>query len=189
MPYLDPLRLASWAWLAWIVYWYIAANFVKATVSTELPITRLPYQLTVVAGALLVFHSRSHSLFYGSLYHNANVEWVGFAITLIGLAYSVWARVHLGRNWSGVVTLKEDHKLIRSGPYRMTRHPIYTGLILAMLGSAISHGTGDAFLGCVLVMIGFMLKLRREEKLMISQFGDEYRQFKREVPALIPFLF
>jgi Isoprenylcysteine carboxyl methyltransferase (ICMT) family len=98
----------------------------------------------LMIGAFLIFHSRNHHVIYGQFYDDRAVEYAGTAITILGLLFSVWARIHLGQYWSGIITLKEGHKLIRSGPYRFVRHPIYTGFITAMTGSAISMATGDA---------------------------------------------
>ena len=110
----------------------------------------------------------------------------GAAITALGLAFAVWARVHLGRNWSGVVTLKEDHELIRSGPYALVRHPIYTGLLLGFVGSVIARGEWRGVLAFALVIGALWFKLRLEERWMIETFGDAYRRYHSEVPALIP---
>jgi len=110
-------------------------------------------------------------------------------LTVIGLLFSVWARIHLGQNWSGMVTLKEGHKLIRTGPYAITRNPIYTGLLLAAVGTAISKTTGDAFIGVPFFLIAFLIKIRREQKFMAAEFGEEFQQFMREVPSLVPFVY
>jgi protein-S-isoprenylcysteine O-methyltransferase Ste14 len=123
------------------------------------------------------------------LYNNPGSRYAGDAITFFGLLFTVWARVHLGLYWSGEITLKVGHRLIRTGPYRLVRHPIYTGFLLAALGSAISAATGDALLGAVLVILALVVKLRREESLLIGEFGDEYRQFKLQTPALLPLIY
>jgi protein-S-isoprenylcysteine O-methyltransferase Ste14 len=99
------------------------------------------------------------------------------------------ARIHLGKYWSGVITLKEGHRLIRSGPYRLARHPIYTGFLTANLGTAITASSGDAFLGFALILVAFLIKIHREEKVLAGEFGDEYTRFRREVAALVPMLY
>src|SRR5262249_30603247 len=113
--------------------------------------------------------------------------WCGVALLAAGLAFSVWARVRLGRNWSGTVTVKEGHELIRSGPYAWVRHPIYTGLITAVAGTAITFGTVRAFLGLLLVAAGLLRKLRAEERFMRETFPGEYERYSATVPALVPF--
>jgi protein-S-isoprenylcysteine O-methyltransferase Ste14 len=105
----------------------------------------------------------------------------------LGLAFTVWARVYLGRNWSGTVTLKEGHELIRSGPYTYVRHPIYTGLLVALLGSAVACGELRAMIGLGLVAGAFIRKLRIEERFMREIFPGQYERYCAEVPALVPF--
>jgi protein-S-isoprenylcysteine O-methyltransferase Ste14 len=103
------------------------------------------------------------------------------------LAFAVWARRHIGSNWSGTVTVKTDHVLVRTGPYGWARHPIYTGLLTAILGTAIARGDLRGLLGVVLCTIAFVIKLRIEERWMREVFGEEYRRYSKEVPALVPF--
>ena len=115
-------------------------------------------------------------------------HWLGLLITALGLAFAVWARVHLGRNWSGTVTVKENHELIRSGPYGLVRHPIYSGFLLAMLGTAIAFGEIRGLIAFVLAFIAWRAKSLIEERFMLDQFGDRYARYKRDVKALIPFV-
>ena len=109
------------------------------------------------------------------------------ALAAAGLAFTVWARVHLGRNWSGSVTLKEGHELILSGPYAWVRHPIYTGLLMALLGSAVACGELRAAIGLGVVAAAFVRKLRIEERFMRESFPQQYPRYCAQVPALIPF--
>ena len=113
----------------------------------------------------------------------------GTALVLVaaGLAFTVWARVHLGGNWSGSVTEKEGHELVRSGPYALVRHPIYAGLLVALLGSAVACGELRAVLGLGVVAAAFTRKLRIEERFMRERFPEEYPRYCAQVPALIPF--
>jgi protein-S-isoprenylcysteine O-methyltransferase Ste14 len=113
---------------------------------------------------------------------------VGLALTILGLGFAIWARIHLGRFWSGTITLKENHELIRSGPYAFVRHPIYTGLLTAAAGTALARGTFSALLGLALIGVVCWLKIRAEEKLLTNHFGDTYRNYRRQVAALIPFV-
>src|SRR5262249_46342659 len=114
--------------------------------------------------------------------------WIGAVVLAAGLAFSVWARVVLGRNWSGTVTLKQDHELIRTGPYRWVRHPIYTGLLIGFVGTAIAVGQWRGVLAVLIVFVALWRKLRLEERWLGDLFGAEYVRYRREVPALIPFL-
>ncbi len=101
----------------------------------------------------------------------------------------MYARVWLGRNWSGTVTLKQDHELIRGGPYRWVRHPIYTGILLALLGSAIATAEWRGPLGFALITISLLRKIKVEERVLTGQFGEAYTRYQAEVPALLPGLY
>jgi protein-S-isoprenylcysteine O-methyltransferase Ste14 len=113
--------------------------------------------------------------------------WIGVALVIAGLAFAIWARVHLGSNWSGTVTIKQGHELIRSGPYAYVRHPIYTGLITALLGTTVASGTVHAAIGLAIVAVAFVSISRSEEEFMRETFPGEYQRYSAEVPALIPF--
>ena len=110
----------------------------------------------------------------------------GLALTIAGLALALWARVTLGGNWSGIVTFKENHELIRNGPYGHVRHPIYSAILLMVLGSALAIGTLGALVGLPLIGLGVWLKLRQEEALMTEHFPIEYPSYRSRVRALIP---
>jgi protein-S-isoprenylcysteine O-methyltransferase Ste14 len=112
----------------------------------------------------------------------------GLLITLVGLAFAIWARVHLGKNWSGMPTIREEHTITRTGPYRLVRHPIYSGILLGLTGTAIGIGYLVIFFCIILVFGLFVIKFRMEEKFLEEEFGEEYARYKREVKALIPFL-
>jgi protein-S-isoprenylcysteine O-methyltransferase Ste14 len=112
--------------------------------------------------------------------------WIGFVLVASGLGFAVAARVWLGGNWSGVVTLKQDHELIRSGPYRWVRHPIYTGLLVALLGSIIALGEVRGVIALALFTFALLRKLALEERLLAEEFGPTYSRYRREVPRLLP---
>jgi protein-S-isoprenylcysteine O-methyltransferase Ste14 len=99
----------------------------------------------------------------------AAVGWIGAALTVAGIAFATWARFHIGRNWSGFVTVKEGHTLVRTGPYALVRHPIYTGLLLAVLSTAIVHGAVKGLIGFALLLIEWKRKSLVEERLMIEK--------------------
>jgi len=107
----------------------------------------------------------------------------------MGLLLTWWARLHLGRLWSSVITRKEDHRIIDTGPYAFIRHPIYTGLITALLATAVAEATVTAILGTPLVAFGLWLKARSEERFLMVELGpDAYGSYCRRVPMLVPFL-
>jgi protein-S-isoprenylcysteine O-methyltransferase Ste14 len=175
-------------WLAWIVYWAIAARDAKTTQRVESPASRASHIVPlIIAGWLLGTRSALGGFLAGQIVSPGTAtDAVAVLLVAAGLAFAVWARVCLGRNWSGVVTLKQDHELVRSGPYRFVRHPIYTGLLIAFLGSALARNEWRALLAVALVWLAFWRKLKIEEGWMIEQFGDAYVRYRAEVPALIP---
>jgi protein-S-isoprenylcysteine O-methyltransferase Ste14 len=116
-------------------------------------------------------------------------DWIGMPLIAAGIVFSIWARRHLAGWWSSNVTLKHDHQLIRSGPYRYARHPIYTGLLLALLGTAISIGEWRGFLGVLVIAFALLHKISIEETFLTEAFPGDYPRYRAEVAALIPFLY
>jgi protein-S-isoprenylcysteine O-methyltransferase Ste14 len=113
---------------------------------------------------------------------------IGLLVTCAGLGFAIWARVHLGTFWSGLPAIRVDHKIIRTGPYRIVRHPIYAGILLGVTGTAIALGYFWIICTIFLMLAAFLLKIRMEEKFLKEEFGEEYTRYKAEVKALIPFL-
>ena len=178
------------SWIAFVLYWIWSARKVKSTRRTEPAVSRLfKYWLPLALAALLMAPG---VLYRGSLLGGRfvpdtyAVALLGLAMTVAGLLFACWARVVLGNNWSAVVQLKQDHELIERGPYRHVRHPIYTGLLLAFLGTAVALGEWRGLLACVIVAISFWRKLRLEERWLSEQFGPAYADYMRRVKALIP---
>jgi protein-S-isoprenylcysteine O-methyltransferase Ste14 len=185
MRFFEPWPLNGEMWLLWVIYWTLAGFFVHRNKTMESFLHRFAHLIPMYLGFWLIFHSR-HPPYFGRLYSNTAIEAFGDVLAAAGLLFTVWARVHLGRYWSSFISLKEDHQLIRTGPYCIVRHPIYTGLILAAAGSAAAASTADGLLGLFLITAACVIKARMEEAILTTQLADEYRQFKREVPFLIP---
>ena len=183
------MRLIQWLWCAWALYWLLAALRSKATRRREPLGSRLAHVLPLaIGGALLAWPDRPWRAMAWRLWPPSSVaQGIGVALVIAGLAFTVWARVHLGRNWSGTVTVKQDHELIRTGPYARVRHPIYTGLIAALLGITIASGTVHAALGMAIIVLSLVRKSRVEEDFMRATFPGEYQRYSAQVPALIPF--
>ena len=186
----DFVRVAIPAlWIAWIVYWLVAAANVKRT-RWHQPLG--PQSLhgipMLLATALLVSRRWPPALTAQILPVGPALPLIGTVLVAVGLALAVWARVHLGRNWSSKVVVKEDHTLIRTGPYRTVRHPIYTGLLLALLGTALALGEWRGFLALILGLIGILFRVQAEEARMTETF-PEYTAYKRSSSALVPGVF
>ena len=177
-------------WMGFVVLWFSAAFVQKRTVRRESVASRLSYLSVAVAAALLMTNPRLSFGFLSTHFVPETLSYalLGLGLTLAGFAFAIWARVHLGRNWSGAVTIKKDHELIRSGPYAMVRHPIYTGALVALIGTSIAFGETRWFLGLALAALALKLKSLREERFMTEQFGAEYADYRRKVKALVPFV-
>jgi protein-S-isoprenylcysteine O-methyltransferase Ste14 len=175
-------------WLAWAIYWCIAAIGAKPTRRRESVTSRLGHLLPMFLGVGLLIspHLTGDWLAARFLPRSTGWFWLGFCLVVLGLGFSVAARAWLGGNWSGTVTLKQDHELIRRGPYRWVRHPIYTGILLALLGSVIARGEWRGLVGLALITGSLLRKIAIEERFLTQQFGDAYTRYRREVPALIP---
>ena len=169
-----------------MAYWAISSFRVRQAKRAAPPAERLRYIVEVLVAVALISWGPFHWGWLGTriLRPSPALFYVGAAVATAGLGFSVWARVHLGEYWSGNVTLKEGHRLIRSGPYALVRHPIYTGILIGMLGSAVALDEVRGYLGVAVLAFHFIRKLRNEEAWLTEEFGEEYLQYKREVRAL-----
>jgi protein-S-isoprenylcysteine O-methyltransferase Ste14 len=177
-------------WGAWLAYWLFAARNVKATSRREGLATFLLNRIFVVIGALLLIVPGQplHWLNARFVPPTMPAYWLGVLIVAAGLALAVWARVHLGRNWSATVTIKQDHELIRTGPYGVVRHPIYTGLLSALFGTALAIGEWRGLLALASITVGLLVKIKAEERFMSEVFGEQYASYRARVPGLFPFI-
>jgi protein-S-isoprenylcysteine O-methyltransferase Ste14 len=184
------IHLAPFAvlWLSWLGYWIAAARNVKATRRREPYASRLGQVVLILLGAALLAVHPLEGLGARFLPDAPAFYWIGLLMAVAGLGFAVWARLHLGNNWSARVTVKENHELIRSGPYAIVRHPIYTGLLFAILGTAISFGEWRGLVAFAFLTVSLLLKLRTEERFMTETFPDQYPRYRAEVSALIPFV-
>lgn len=175
-------------WLLWLAAWIVSAFHTKRVLRAESFASRLSHNIPLLIGAaLLATHRLAGTWLATRLYaQTAWSFWSGAALVALGLGFAVWARVHLAGNWSGTVTVKHDHSLTRTGPYRLVRHPIYTGILLAVLGSAIAEAEWRGYAGFGLIALAFLRKIAIEERFLTAQFGDAYARYRAEVPALIP---
>lgn len=177
-------------WLSWISYWLAAAGNVKATAWREPLVSRLLHIVPLTLAAVLLFPARAPIPALGERFLSVGTWpfWLGAVLTLAGLLFTVWARVHLGTNWSATITVRQDHKLVTNGPYRFVRHPIYSGLLVAFVGSALARAEWRGVLAAFLVFCALWRKLRIEEQRMREQFGSAYEEYASRVVALIPYV-
>jgi len=118
--------------------------------------------------------------------HAAWIRILGLAILVGGTAFAIWARLALGAMWSATPAVKEEHKLRTSGPYRVTRHPIYTGMLAMLLGAGLLTGDGRILVAFPVYVVLVEIKLHIEERLMLAEFPDDYPRYRRQVPQLVP---
>jgi protein-S-isoprenylcysteine O-methyltransferase Ste14 len=183
-------RLYFDAWILAGLVWLVGAFFVKRAARTEPLSSRLTQLAVALLGIVLLSFRR---LPWGPLGlrvipRSWTLGYLGLALTVGGIAFAIWGRFYIGRNWSGRVTIKEDHQLIRSGPYAIVRHPIYAGFLVALAGTTIAIGEIRAILALAIIAVGLHFKARTEEKFMRDQFGEQYARYEREVKSLIPWI-
>jgi protein-S-isoprenylcysteine O-methyltransferase Ste14 len=186
---LAPIEWVRILWLVFGLYWLVSALKRKATKKRETIFQRLRYTLVLMAGFWILFSPSAHHYpLLGTRFVPAApvYDWFGVALTAAGVAIAFWARWHLGTNWSGVVTLKEGHELIRTGPYRTIRHPIYTGMLLALLGTAVTVGEVRGLLAVALAWFSFYVKARREESFLAQEFGPAFAAHQRQTGMFLP---
>src|SRR6478735_9377100 len=176
-------------WIGWAVYWIIAARHNLTNRRTESLLTGASYRVLLIIGILLLaLPVRSQTLLDAFVWPpSALMVAIGLAMTIVGLAIAVWARRHLGRYWSGRITLKVDHRVIQTGPYALVRHPIYSGILLALFGTVITIGTVQSCLGLAMMFLSFVRKLTLEERWLCTDLGSEYEEYRHRVKALIPY--
>jgi protein-S-isoprenylcysteine O-methyltransferase Ste14 len=177
-------------WTVFLVYWQVKAANTKSNQRME-PVGSRIFRVLVflIAMVLLLVPRIPLSWLYSELWTPAYWSfWLGAAVTVSGLLFAVWARVHLGRNWSRSVTIKQDHELITTGPYAVVRHPIYTGILAGFFGMAIAISEVRGVIVFFLILLVFWIKFRMEEKFMRSQFGEPYAAYIRKTSALVPYV-
>jgi len=183
-----PFQIIQVSWIAFCVYWIWAARNQKRVQQREPPLARLLHVAYMVCGFVLLY---SRDPRFGILNRRflPEREWIvmlGALATAAGVAFAIWARRHIGRNWSGQITIRQEHELIRTGPYARIRHPIYTGLLLALAGTAIAIGEYRALVGFAVIAIGFVVKAKREESLLTKEFGPAFDEHRRQTGFFLP---
>jgi protein-S-isoprenylcysteine O-methyltransferase Ste14 len=185
-----PTGLLSLIWLGWVASWIIASFWSGRTKSHVPTFDSLAYYLPIVLGAILLTPPVERLLGAEQLYRLSDVAIYALAVVVVlGLSFTWWGRIHLGRLWSNAITHKEDHRIIDTGPYGIVRHPIYTGQIIGLMATGIAIGNWAAMLGCILISLGECQKARMEERFLSAELGaDAYGSYCRRVPMIVPFL-
>jgi protein-S-isoprenylcysteine O-methyltransferase Ste14 len=183
----NTIVLACWG--SFIVYWMISALRTKKIVERQSLGSKLAQRIPVAIGFWLIFDFRlPHPMNLHVLPRTDLTMALGAAVCIAGLMITIWARRTLAGNWSSDVTFKEGHELVRQGPYRFVRHPIYTGLLVMSLGAAIEATQLHCWIGMTVAGIGFWIKLSQEEQLLARHFPDQYPVYRKEVKALVPWI-
>lgn len=187
-PHFGPFDFTYFCWFALAAFWFITSLGVKQKAKAESSGQRLTHLSLLIAGALLLFKNDwPWALLQARLYPDAVwIRWTGAGLTLAGVLFAIWARICLGRNWSAEVQIKQDHQLVRTGPYNYIRHPIYTGVLLALLGNAVAIGEVRGALAFVLIVVGFIKKAKKEESFLAGQFGSAFSEHLRRTGFFLP---
>lgn len=177
---------ARWLWdlllLVWVVLWF----GMKRAKKLETPWEMAQHAVPVILGFWLMFENSWKGLNTRLLPETPAVLWVGLALTALGVGLAIWARLTLGANWSGVVTVKKDHELIRKGLYRWIRHPIYTSILTSFIGTAMIMDHIRGWLGCLIVWATFYFKARREESFLRQEFADGFEEHAKHTGMFLP---
>jgi len=184
-------RIVGACWLIFGVFWLVAAFTTKKTVYRQSLAQRAAWQTMVIAGAVVFFNASREPYPLNALFlpRSVTAALVATALCVCGLAFAIWARAVIGKNWSGRITLKENHELIQRGPYGLVRHPIYTGILTMAAGSGLLIGRVGAVVGWILFLVSFWIKAGHEEALMLQQFPAEYSAYRQRTKRVLPFIF
>jgi protein-S-isoprenylcysteine O-methyltransferase Ste14 len=182
---LDVLR---YIWTAFGLYWVAAGARSKAAQTHEPHLYRFVRLGILAVVFLLLFWDRTSFGILGQRFlpNSPAISYFGFTAAIVGLAVAFWARIHLGQYWSDKVILKVDHQLIRTGPYACMRHPIYSGVLLGVLGTALVQGKWRGLLAFVLLLTNYAIKAKKEEQILTARFSDEFREHQRHAGFLLP---
>ena len=185
---LAGVNFIAWLWTIFFIVWIVGWLRTKPTQERQPRDQRLLYGVPVLLGSYLMFSQRLHLGWWTTraIPRTEIIQALAVVITATGIELAIWARFYLGRNWSGTVTIKVGHTLTRTGPYKWVRHPIYSGILLAMVGTALSFGRPAGAIGIALLYLGFAFKLRLEEQFMRKTFGQEYEEYAKTTGALVP---
>lgn len=186
---MQPRTAIAALWVAWAASWLLAALWSGRSEGRAGLGSEAAYRVPMIAGAALMFVPAHGYEGRWRLWHVGwHGAWLCVALIALGIAFAWWARLTLGRLWSASVTCKADHRVVDSGPYALVRHPIYTGMLLALLATAAAKGTLLGVVGFALLLLGVWTKARLEERWLSTELGaGAYADYRRRVPMLVPF--
>ena len=188
---LDVCRWVDWIWILVGIYWAVGALRFKPVARRENLLSRVSHLalMALVLGLLFSNSTRIGFLGIRVIPEYSWIGWAGLCVTVAGCAFAMWARALLGSNWSSAVTVKKHHELMRSGPYAIVRHPIYSGFLFGILGTALAVGEVRGLIALALAFAAWFKKARTEEEFLIEQFGSAYIDYSQQAKQLIPFVF
>ena len=176
-------------WLTFLLYWLISAQWTKVIAERQSASSAMAHRIPLGFGyVLMAVWNLPPPMNLSVTPHADWAQAVGASICVLGLFVTIWARRTLAGNWSSDVTFKQGHELVKTGPYQFVRHPIYTGLLVMCLGTALDVGKLRHWLALPLMALAFWIKLKQEERLMLQHFPDQYSAYQKQVKALVPFL-
>ena len=184
--------LACVCWGALLATWALGAVYnawrAPASVDPRSHLKFVPRWLMTALAVYVLVRFVPRTAWAPFMFWNVDLALIGAILLVVSTLLAVWARWTLGRMWSPVPTVKRHHELRTSGPYRITRHPIYTGILGMLLGSALMAGFGPLIVALVVFSVMFIYRIPREEQLMTETFGEQYVRYQHEVPRLVPFV-
>ena len=186
---MTALSLIRIAWIVWLISWFAAAVWSDRTVRRPAVRREVLYRVLTLVGAMLMFgfnpdDERTDTPLWPVA---PAIGWLLAGLVICGFLFAWWARIHLGQLWSSSVTRKEHHHVVDTGPYAIVRHPIYTGLLLAIIATVLLRGTIITLTGSTLIAVGIYIKARVEEAFLRQQLGEPYHAYARQVRMLVPF--
>jgi protein-S-isoprenylcysteine O-methyltransferase Ste14 len=195
MPSATLYRIIGALWAGFAIYWFGAAKLqarsdanLPANKVSDAPPARILHHAMLAAAFVLLFVRQTAVgvLCYRFLPRSSITSLIGLILTVAGLSLAVWARTHLAENWSSRVRIRVGHELIRTGPYAHLRHPIYSGVLLGVIGTAVALGQWRGVISVALVLISYWIKGRREDAVLAREFGDSWLEHRRRAGFLLP---
>jgi protein-S-isoprenylcysteine O-methyltransferase Ste14 len=180
--------IAYWSWIVLFIVWLPGYFTGKRTIQRPNPVRRVVAMLFIIAAFIFLFSNQAQSTAIQITPQTVGFGIAGLMIDLFFVGFAIWARVTLGKNWSNAIALKEGHELVQRGPYAIVRHPIYTGMLFAVLGVALTLGSLSGYIAVVLFLVGVLIRIRDEDALMARQFPSEHAAYRARTKALVPFV-